>query len=112
MLQEPRLPSHYIRVLTWLSQRDGRNSDDLLKDAVDHYLAEQGLTAVSILTDIAPSLSEEENGAFLLELLQTLWAGQPKDLTSEEVEEIDRDIDETIREVRAEMAAERRAASA
>lgn len=111
MRQEFDLPLGYLGALRLVAFMEGRAEADVLLEALDTYFAKYGIHASQLVREPSWPPPDDASRARLQKALENIPHISGSELTPEEIAEIERDIDETVREVRAEMWERRNAAS-
>ena len=111
MGQEFGLPTGYFGALRLLAFKEGRKAQDILVEALDEYFAKHGINASEMVREAAWPPSSDGTRERLRKALKNIPKMPMPEYTPDEIEEIEREIDETVREVRTEMWERRNAAS-
>jgi hypothetical protein len=98
------LDEEQARLLRHLAVEEGRSFTDLVREALNSYLAQRGLASTSRVIGPRRSIPLDEWQARFADALCRIRAGTPTDLTSDEIEA---EITAARDEVRRERAARR-----
>ena len=102
------LDEEQARLLRHLSVEEGRSFTDIVRQALNEYLARRGMSSESRVSGPRRQIPEAEWQARFDAVLRRMRAGAPAD---ESVEEIEAEITAAREEVRRERAARRQASS-
>ena len=100
------LDEEQARVLRHLAIEEGRSFTDVVREALNTYLAQRGLVATSRVTGPLRSMPYEEWKSSFMDAVERMRAHIPPDITPDEIEA---EITAAREEVRRERAARRAA---
>lgn len=96
------LDEEQVRVLRHLAIEEGRSFTDLVREALNSYLAQRGLPSTSRVSGPRRAIPAEEWQARFGQALDQLRAHAPVELSSEEIEAEITSAREEVRRERAE----------
>lgn len=111
MRREFELPAGYFGALRLFAAKDGRSETDVLRQALDEYFGKFGIRPAELVREPAWPPPTNASRERLAEALAKIPPMPAPEFTPEELEEIERDITETVKEVRAELYGRRNAAN-
>ena len=80
------LDEEQARVLRHLAIEEGRSFTDVVREALNAYLAQRGLTATSRVTGPRRSMPFGEWQSSFMDIVSRIRANSPPDMTADEIE--------------------------